>query len=53
VLAKKVSEPSVPSSILDNLYTSASGFQKTTPSNMPAICPAVNFILYALVPIYI
>ena len=43
-LAKKVREPSVPSSILDNLYTSALGLPTTSPSKIPAICAAVNFI---------
>lgn len=44
-LPKKVIDPSEPSSILDNLYTSALGLPTTSPSKTPAICSAVNFIL--------
>ena len=44
-LAKKVSEPSVPSSILESLETSTSGFPTISPSKISAICCAVNFTL--------
>ena len=36
-LAKKVMEPSVPSSIFASLSTSAWGFPSTSPSKIPAI----------------
>ena len=41
--AKKVKEPSVPSSILAKVETSTFESPITVPSKIPAICSAVNF----------
>ena len=46
--AKKVREPSVPSSILASLETSILESPTTVPSKIPAICSAVNFKFYCL-----
>ena len=43
-LARKVSDPDVPSSIFESLLTSTSGSPSIYPFNIPAICLAVNFI---------